>query len=78
MKWNIAYRTAFEGWRELDVDRCLAMLDWFASLTDGPPADVQFDSAIGLHWATAPTGNRVEMMILPNLVPPLIAIFRIR
>lgn len=47
-------------------------------MTDGPPVNAVFDPEIGMHRVTAPTGNRVEILIFPDLLPPLIAVFRIR
>jgi hypothetical protein len=77
VKWRVVHRTAYEAWREPDEAQRLALLDWMFELMNGPPADAVFDPDIGMHRATASTGNRVDMLIFPDLLPPLIAVFRI-
>jgi len=76
--WRVAHRTAYEAWRERDEATRLALLEWMFEMTDGPPVNAVFDPEIGMHRVTAPTGNRVEILIFPDLLPPLIAVFRIR
>ena len=79
MTWKVSHQSPYDEWRETDGDTRLRMLDWFLELSEtGPPVDATFDPSIGMYCSTAPTGNLVEMMIFPDVLPPLIAIFRIR